>query len=58
MFSRLSPENRLVSEILRLDGPIMRTYRVRRRVWAKIKEEVRATDLKSGSDKDSTDAKS
>ena len=58
MFNRLSPHNKLISEILRLDGPIMRAYRLWRRVWAKINEEVRATDLKSGSDKDSTDVES
>lgn len=50
--------NKLVTEVLRLDGPIMRGYRLWRRIWTKIKEEVRPTDLKFRSDRDSTDEKS
>jgi len=50
--------NKLVTEVLRLDGPIMRVHRLWRRIWNKIKEEIRATDLKPGSDKDSRDEES
>ena len=49
-----SPNNKLVQEVLRLDGPVMRVYRIWRRIWNKAKEEYRATELKPGSEKDSS----